>query len=280
MATNEMTQVIHAVGAEASRLGEFLSALEEKDFSKRSACDGWAIADVVAHLSQANDTWITGINRALAGDSSPPEGQRPLEPGERGSESTSERAIAYRKSQEVEGLVSSFISGGQRLQETIQKLKPEDWDKPCWHRRGVMPLSEYVARRVQELALHGWDIRSGLDDSAELWEETMPVVLGLVPRWLKNAFSPGLGLPTPMRYRFEVPGPIPIYQDILVNHDSFEVEEPGSSPADVTLRFDTSSYILLCYGRFNADLASVHGKLQISGRREQATLFTTWFRGF
>ena len=43
---------------------------------------------------------------------------------------------------------------------------------------------------------------------------------------------------------------------------------------------DTGSYILLIYGRFNLDWASVIGKARIEGRREQATIFTTWFRGF
>ena len=83
-----------------------------------------------------------------------------------------------------------------------------------------------------------------------------------------------------MRFSFEIPGPLPMRQDILVNHDDFVMEGSGDSRADVTVHCDTSSYILLIYGRFNLDWASVIGKATIEGRREQATIFTTWFRGF
>ena len=64
---------------------------------------------------------------------------------------------------------------------------------PSW----TMPMHDYVALRLQELALHGWDMRSGLDESAELYEDCMPTLITLLPRWLRNAFTPGLGLPRP-----------------------------------------------------------------------------------
>jgi hypothetical protein len=83
-----------------------------------------------------------------------------------------------------------------------------------------------------------------------------------------------------MRFRFEIPGPVPMRQDILINRDDFEMEEPADTRADVIVHCDTGSYILLIYGRFNLDWASVIGKATIEGRREQATIFTTWFRGF
>ena len=58
---------------------------------------------------------------------------------------------------------------------------------------------------------------------------------------------------------------LPMRQDILVNHDDFVMEGSGDSRADVTVHCDTSSYILLIYGRFNLDWASVIGKATIEG---------------
>ena len=232
-----------------------------------------------AHLATGADTWAQGITRALGGDSDPPVGQSFLSAGQRGSEATAQRAIETRE-QLGSRLLDEFTAAYDRLHEVLSGLNAEDWDKPCFHRRGPMPVHDYVALRLQELTMHGWDMRSGLDESAELWEEPLPVLVNMVPRWLRNAFSPGLGLPTPMRFRFEVPGPVPVRQDVLINHDSFQFEPSGDARADVTIHCDTSSYILLIYGRLNVDWASVQGKVTIDGRREQATNFTTWFRGF
>ena len=279
MATSQMTDLIHLIKSEASRLRDFMAGLDEDSWSARSACDGWRLRDVAAHLTTAADTWANTITRGVAGDADPPQGQSFLTPGDRGSEATAQRAVDLSR-QLGDGLLDEFTAGYDRLFAILDGLKAEDWEKPCFHRRGPMPMHDYVALRLQELALHGWDMRSGLDESAELYEDCMPTLITLLPRWLRNAFTPGLGLPTPMRFRFEIPGPLPMRQDILVNHDDFVMEGSGDSRADVTVHCDTSSYILLIYGRFNLDWASVIGKATIEGRREQATIFTTWFRGF
>ena len=279
MATSQMTDVIHLIKSEASRLRDFMSGLDASQWTARSACDGWQLRDVAAHLTTAADTWASTITRGVAGDADPPAGQAFLAPGDRGSEGTAQRAVEL-SHQLGDGLLDEFTAGYDRLFVVLDGLKAEDWEKPCFHRRGAMPMHDYVALRLQELALHGWDMRSGLDESAELYENTLPTLLTLVPRWLGNAFTPGLGLPTPMRFRFEIPGPVAMRQDILINREDFVLEEPGDSRADVTVHCDTSSYVLLIYGRFNLDWASVIGKARIEGRREQATIFTTWFRGF
>ncbi|MFQ5874564.1 MAG: SCP2 sterol-binding domain-containing protein, partial [Dehalococcoidia bacterium] len=104
--------------------------------------------------------------------------------------------------------------------------------------------------------------------------------VGLVPRWLTSAFQPGLGIATPIRYRFDVPGPVVVRQDVLVNHDSFELQPAGDARPDVTFHCNTGNYLLVIYGRLSSDWGAIQGRLAIEGRREQATVFSTWFRGF
>ena len=72
-----------------------------------------------------------------------------------------------------------------------------------FHRRGALPVKGYLGIQVQELVLHGWDIRWGLDSAAELSDEVLPAMVGLVPRWIRNAYAPGLDLPTPVTFTFE-----------------------------------------------------------------------------
>jgi uncharacterized protein (TIGR03083 family) len=274
-----MTEVIELISAEASQLRDFLAHLGPEAWSSPSACAGWVVGDVVAHLTQGARTWSEAITRAIAGDFNPPPGQPPLRPGERGSEATAQRAIDFHQSMGRDTLLNAFAEGYQHLHQVLRGLQSEDWDKPCFHRRGVLPTRDYVGLRLQELTIHGWDMRSAFDAAATLSERPLPALLGLAQRWLANTFRPSPSLPAPLRYRFDVSGPAPVQQDVLVSQDRFQLEPVTASRADVTFRCHTGDYILFVYGRLPLDRAMDTGRLVLEGNREQAFLFNTLFQG-
>jgi len=176
-------------------------------------------------------------------------------------------------------LRQAFVSDYQRLHQVLLDLQSEDWNKPCFHRRGVLPICDYVGLRLQELAIHGWDIRTAFDDTTTLSERSLPVLVGLAQRWLSNTFHPVPSLSVPVRYRFDVSGPAPLRQDVLLSQDSFHLMPAADSGADVTFRCHTGDYILLVYGRLPLDRAIDTGRLAMEGNREQAFLFNTLFQG-
>jgi uncharacterized protein (TIGR03083 family) len=274
-----MTSVIHLVRSEASQLRDFLEGLGKTEWARPSACAEWTVGDVVAHLTQGALAWSESITRAVIGDANPPPGQQALLPGDRGSEVTAQRAIALRRSTREEELLQAFADGYDRFHEVTLTLRPEDWDKPCFHRRGAMATREYVALRLQELTIHGWDIRSAFDESAVLSERPLPVLVELVPRWLTNTFRHEPGLYAPIRYRFNISGPVLVRQDVVVSQDGFSIEPIADVGADITFRCSTGNYILLIYGRLNQDKAMDTGRLEVEGDRQQAGLFNTWFQG-
>ena len=51
MASNQTDLLNQTVMNEATRLGDFLAGLDESAWSRDSACEGWVIGDVVAHLA-------------------------------------------------------------------------------------------------------------------------------------------------------------------------------------------------------------------------------------
>jgi hypothetical protein len=122
-------------------------------------------------------------------------------------------------------------------------------------------------------------MRTAFDDTATLSERPLPVLVGLAQRWLSNSFHPTPHLAAPVRYRFDVSGPVPIRQDVLVSQDSFQLVPMADIGADVTFRCHTGDYILLVYGRLPLDRAVDTGRLEIEGNRAQALLFTTLFQG-
>ena len=279
MATNPMSELIELVNSEASRLGEFLSQLDETSWGRDSACEGWKVGDVVGHLASGGATWANSITRAVDGDAGPPAGGTFLQPGERGSSTIAQAAIAINQEMGTK-LLDNFSEGYDRLRQVMAGLKPEDWDKPCFHRRGPMPLRDFVAVRLQELAVHSWDIRSGLDPSAQISQETLPWMVGRVQRWVDNAFRPGLDLPAPVTYPFNVAGPVPVHEDFLVSGDSFQRVPNPQGPADVTFKCDTGNFILLIFGRLDVDRAVASGRLSVEGPMDLAANFTSWFEGF
>ena len=279
MRTTAMTEVIELIGAEASQLRDFLASLDIEAWCKPSACAGWTVGDVVAHLTQGARTWSEAIIRARAGDFNPPPSQPPLRPGERGSAATAQRAIDFRQGMGEATLLQAFVSDYQRFHQVLLEMQSEDWHKPCFHRRGVLPIHDYVGLRLQELAIHGWDICTAFDAAAALSERPLPVLMGLEQRWLSNTFHPAPRLAAPVRYRFDVSGPVPIRQDVLVSQDSFHLVPVADIGADVTFRCNTGDYILLVYGRLPLDRAVDTGRLEIEGNREQAFLFNMLFQG-
>ena len=213
MATSQTSEIVETVIGEASRLRDFLSGLDAQTWASDSTCEGWTIEDVVSHLAGNAGGWASNITRAVAGDSGPPEGQSFLPPGEKASHPTGPAARASRRESGTQ-LLDAFIAGHDRLRKVLLDLSDEDLGKPCFHRRGALPVKGYLGIQLQELALHGWDIRSGLDSAAELWEGPLPALVELAPRWLRTAFTPGLDLPTPVRYRFDVSRPVGVHEDL------------------------------------------------------------------
>src|SRR5437870_12984421 len=117
MNTTAMTEMIGLISAEVSHLRDFLANLDTEAWSRPSACAGWTVGDVVAHLTQGARTWSAAITRARAGDCNPPPGQPPLRPGERGSAATAQRAIDFRQGMGEAVLLQAFVSDYQRLHQ-------------------------------------------------------------------------------------------------------------------------------------------------------------------
>jgi uncharacterized protein (TIGR03083 family) len=274
-----MTDVVDCIRAEASQLRDFMARLSPEAWVSASACPGWTVGDVFAHLTQGAHTWSAAITRAMAGDATPPPGQPPLRPGERGSEATAQRAIAFRQEMGETGLLDAFATGYQELHQLLLRVPADAWDKPCFHRRGVLPTRNYVDIRLQELTMHGWDIRSAFDATATVSERPFPVLVHIARRWLSNTFRPDPHLTVPVRYRFTVPGPVPVQQDVLVSQDSFRIEPLSDSEADVTFRCNTGDYLLFVYGRLPLQRAMDTGRLHLTGSREHAQRFSILFQG-
>src|SRR5262245_28117872 len=119
----------------------YLEALPPEAWRKPSACDRWTVADVVAHLTSMAQGSISRVHRALQGDASPPEGERPAGAIDENAfrEGIAQRAMAAR--QALEGrLLQEFSSATRALDQALSRVGPHDWGQRWYHPMGPEPL--------------------------------------------------------------------------------------------------------------------------------------------
>ena len=259
---------VNLVETESHRLEEYLGSLAANAWSQSSKCDLWTVADVLAHLTWASDYFMTAIAAGRKGDVSPPHGWP--ETGTSGPEFFNsfigEKAIEARKNL-GDGLFQEFQARNHQLLEIFASVSPDELDIPCYGPFAPRNVQSFITGRVQELAVHGWDIQSSLEPATHLTPATVPVVLERMPQWLAgkrvSEFRNPSGGASTVRCRL-APQAGPSC-DIVSTADSCVVESAGESPeenADVSLHCDGEAAGLMAYGRVGVESVFSHGSVQ------------------
>src|SRR5215813_9002353 len=93
------------IQAEAERLAQYLATLPPDAWRQSSACPGWEVRDVVAHLVEVAEDYQRRIARSVQGEMGPP--PELALPGTVSDASIAQLAIAYRE-RLGETLLSTF----------------------------------------------------------------------------------------------------------------------------------------------------------------------------
>ncbi len=284
MQTGTFEDNIAVLQAEVERITQYLANLTPEAWNRASACDAWQVQDVVAHLIGVAEFYADNISRGLQGDTGPQPGRPPAGTitAAVAAEAVAKRAILER---ELAGdqLLDKFRAANAHLGQRLVGLRPEERTTPCYHPGGVTQAQQFVDLRLKELAVHEWDIRSLHEPEIQLAPAGLPAILRLIDGSIASGslpwgFRAGAPLATPLRYRFEVSGPVPYAANLVVAGDAVQ-QETGGAPADVTFRCDTETFVLLVYGRLPLEKALQDRRLTADGDRDLALTFTQWFKG-
>ena len=238
-----------------------------------SACDLWKMADVVTHLVSGAILYSLSLERrTLKGEPSPPMGYRQL-----GTTEATEALIAMRSTL-GEDLFFEFNVTCSRLNSLLTSLGPEDYEARVWHPARIIPTSRLIEYRVLELAIHGWDIRYGLDRGASLSAGAVPFLKDWMWRWFRAGFQRNDAFQNPVRYRFQLTEPDNDGYDVVIRGDDFRLNPSEDVPADVTFRCDVDTYILFGMGRLPFARSVRRGRLSFEGDEQVAAQFSDWFR--
>ena len=267
------------IGTLARGLHQFLEGLSEDQLATQSACDAWTIRDVAGHLTNRAERQIASMTRGRTGDSAPPLGFSAPTDNMAMSAANADADIEYSRSL-GDALVPTFAENYRELHRLLDSFSGDDWRCDCWHpRRGTMTAREYVSQRIQELAVHDWDMRSGLDPNASMHPDAIPVLLGMSANWLRAAYNPGDQPPSgDVRFRFNLSDADAM--DVLVTPERARAGVGLHEGADITVDCDANTYLLLAYGRLDLASAMQSGRIRSSGNGELLEKFVAWMVGF
>ncbi len=270
-------QKIQIIRALSNDMAGFLHTLPEDVWRDAdvyaSACDRWNMADVVAHLIDVANNFTMSIERAVSGNVSPPMGHSDLT-----SEEWIESIISLRDNY-GEDLFPEFNVSCLRFNRLIMDLEPDQYELPAWHPFRVMTIERLIDLRAMELAVHGWDVRYGIDRSAAINPVAVPFLKGWVPRWLRACFRPRPENDPKARLRFLLTDTDESY-DLTVGTDDFSLDATDrTADATATLELDSSSYILFLMGRLPLRRSVRRGRIALDGDQDLAEQFPTWFPG-
>ena len=275
---SETTEIEYRVGVAkqlAADIRTYLGDLTAEQWELPSACAEWKVRDVVSHLIGGAERPTDSMERGRGGDSHPPAGFVPPEPAEL-SVTNAQRDID--RSNQLEGhFLESFDASYEKLHQQFDQYGGDSWETLAWHvRRGAMTAAAYVELRIQELAIHDYDIRSAFQPDASLHSGCVQVLLDMTARWLSMCFRPSDRLPRPVAYRFDVGSET--YR-MIVTGDQFVMEPDKTPQADVSLSASEEDYLLFTYGRLSAADGVASGKLVVLGDLGYLDRFEAWFKG-
>ena len=269
---------IELVKTLASSISARTGSLTPEQLALPSACAEWQVQDVVSHLVGGAERQIDSMRRGRAGDSGPPEGFTPLESSVM-SATNAQRDISRRELLGG-GLVAAFDDHYARLYEEMDGFSPDGWDTLCWHlRRGAMPASDYVELRIQELAIHDWDIRKALEPEPSLHPDSIDSLLSMAPKWLDMCFRPADKLDKPVVYEFDLAPPHETSIIVRVAGDSFDMPTAEGTSDRWTVCGEAPAFLLFIYGRITGQEAIAANEFAISGAIGPLERFEEWFQG-
>ena len=263
----------------AAAFKERIAALSPEDWDRPSACDGWSVADVVAHLS--GQAFVFNVSRGLQGDYLPPPGAAPIAEHNEDEFARNIFQRAFNTRAEMGDRLQEVLF--QRLDEAVDlfdTVEGSQWDNLCYWPPGPEPVHTMLDMRISELSMHAWDVCSRFDPDYRLSDGSVRVLMDTVNRAARRAFRPDPTIPAPQVYRFVIEEPVAaVYELEIANEEVTLRTGEGADNPDVIFQCDGETYVMVMYGRLTPDEALVSGKMDWDGDERLALGFGARFLG-
>ncbi|HEY2795097.1 MAG TPA: maleylpyruvate isomerase family mycothiol-dependent enzyme, partial [Micromonosporaceae bacterium] len=151
-------RIIAALGEEQADLTALVPALTDDQLAGPSGASQWAVAEVLGHMGSGAEITLAGLHAALEGRAAPDaEFNGPVWDRWNAMSADEKRAGYLEKSA---ALISAF--------EALDRQQRDSLEIDVSYMPAPMPVATFAGLQLNERALHGWDVRVGVDPDAEL----------------------------------------------------------------------------------------------------------------
>ena len=146
--------ILRVVRKEASRL--FALAEQPGAWEAPTACESWAVRDVVGHLVDTTEGYFAAFEKARSGADATAHGLAVMH------ERAGEAATEFRALSQPE-LMARARADFDRMMGILEPLTAEEWSGLIVPHSymGPVPAFIYAAGQLMDYTVHSWDIRQG-----------------------------------------------------------------------------------------------------------------------
>lgn len=262
--TQDLQATIAAIGREYPRIAAWFRAFSAGDWARPTFCPGWSAAKAAGHLAFGAEFFAEAITNGLKGYVGLPYGAGSREEFMK---------IRDAKAEEIgrlsgAALVDRFESNMAAVLGLFQSLKPEDYERPAWHRRSVFPIRRFIFSRLNELLLHEWDIRN--QPEAPLAQDAVPAAAWNLRQHCPLFFEmdPVEGLSGTFAFHLTDTGK---KWAMRVRGGKAEDLGPGGHKADAAFSASAGDMLLLTSGRGDVERCKREGRFKVEGDAAKAS---------
>ena len=222
-------------------LDDLLSSLDDEDFAAPTACPGWDVAAVVAH--------VAGTEHMMAGDP-PPQVEVPDLPHLRNDIARANEAwVLERRGWSGGELLADLRSVVATRTDQLSSLTQEQVDADSWTPAGPATLARFLQIRTFDTWIHELDIRDAVGRSGHESGPAVRRTLAEVANGIGFVVGKRAQAPEGAWVRLELPGPEPAAFDVVVQGRARVLTETPAGEPDVVLVTDSSNLVRCIAGR-------------------------------
>jgi uncharacterized protein (TIGR03083 family) len=218
-------------------LAAFASGLSDDDLAGPSGAAEWDISGVLSHLGSGAEIGLAVLEAALTGQPNP---------GGDFNQSVWDRWNAMTRRERADG----FLRANETLTARYESLDPrtrEDLRIDFGFLPAPVDVVTAARMRLNELALHSWDVRVGFDEHATVAPEATAVLLNAAPETLAWTSRPEVLNGDKAVLRVTTTEPASVFALHLATPVSVELTAPESPDGEITL--PAESWLRLVAGR-------------------------------
>ncbi len=245
---------------ETEQFDRIVAGLDAAGWATPTNLPGWDVKLLTAHLVRGAEAYITAIENGRRGELE----RRP----------TAEDRIRRMNELAALGpadLLTAFRDRAGAFEALVKGLMPDRLDVLGAHFYGPRTVGWFVDQRLAELFFHGWDLRTALQWSNDLDEDTARHVLPM----LLESNVPTIANGTPAwagALGIAVHGSPDLQWTVMMGPDAIAVHR-GIAGEITELWGNAAALALLVYDRESLDALAQRGALEIHGKRSVVEQF-------